>query len=57
MGFGIFCFDTDSIPLEKLSEFEDEENLIRRVSQLSIEGVSLKDIFDKEINLSSIYIL
>lgn len=48
-GFWYLCDDTDHICLEELCRFEDKENLVSRISNSVIGGLTIQQVFDRQL--------
>ena len=48
-GFWHLCDDTDHILLETVCRFEDKETLVSRIANIVIDGLTIQQMFDKQV--------
>ena len=48
-GFWYLCDDTDHILLDTLGGFEEKELLVSRVADSSLDGMTIREIFDRQL--------
>ena len=48
-GFWYLCDDTDHILLDTLSQFEEKELLVSKVAVSCLDGMSIREIFDRQL--------
>ena len=48
-GFWYLCDDTDHILLDTLSQFEEKELLVSKVAASCLDGMSIREIFDRQL--------
>ena len=48
-GFWHLCDDTDHILLETVCRFEDKETLVSRIANIVIDGLTIQQVFDKQV--------
>ena len=48
-GFWYLCDDTDHILLDTLSRFEEKELLVSKVAASCLDGLSIREIFDRQL--------
>ena len=48
-GFWYLCDDTDHILLDTLSRFEEKELLVSKVAASCLDGMSIREIFDRQL--------
>ena len=48
-GFWYLCDDTDHILLDPLSQFEEKELLVSKVAASCLDGMSIREIFDRQL--------
>ena len=48
-GFWYLCDDTDHILLDTLSRFEEKELLVSKVAASCLDGMTIREIFDRQL--------
>ena len=48
-GFWYLCDDTDHILLDTLCRFDEKDLLVSRIAMFTINGISIKEIFDRKL--------